>query len=211
MSPSKTFDLALPFLLLFLPITSSQQVGSFFTAIYLNGGVVSSSQTSCAEMGQSQYCCGAGASCAWDDSGKVACCPSGFNCQGSAYGSSAAAAGAGQYYTSSSTWQPSSTWQQQEQTTTVYQGGGASDCQCEGSTTNYQGGNVVPIVPVTQATVLTSYTPVTTAYAQYPTTTTVQPVEGNAVASSTGRCSNGVYSVSALLFILVFSTKTGLK
>lgn len=65
---------------------------------------------------------------------------------------------------------------------------------------------MVPIVPVTQATVLTSYTPVTTAYAQSPVTTTVQPVVGNAVATSSGRCSNGVYSVSESIPIVDFVT-----
>jgi len=207
----------LPFLRLSLllallrPTVHTQQVGSFFTAIYLNGAVVSSSQTSCADMGQSQYCCGSGSSCAWDDAGKVACCAQGQTCQGGAYGSGAAAGGAGGWSaTSQAAWQPTTSPWQPQPTSTVYNQAGygpgqgqRSDCQCDGTTTTTQynnngGGAVVPIVPVTKATILTSYTPApatTTTYAQYPTTTTVVPVQGN-VATSRGACAGGVYSVS---------------
>ena len=114
-------------------------------------------------MGQSNYCCASGQSCAWDDGGKVACCASGMTCQGTAYSSSAynqgAGAGAGQYYTSSS-----SSWYPQQQTTTVYQSQSAN-CNCE-KTTAY--GYVNPVVT---ATVLTSYTPITTSYYNPPTST----------------------------------------
>ena len=128
-------------------LTAAQNsVGSFFTAIYLNGAAVAPGQISCAQMGQSQYCCGTGQSCAWDDAGKVACCASGYNCQGSAYSSNAGAAG--QYYTSS--------------TTTVYQ---SPNCNCGSST-------VVPIVPVTVATVVS---PKTTSYYNPPTSTYYPP------------------------------------
>ena len=154
-------------------LTAAQNsVGSFFTAIYLNGAVVAPGQVSCSEMGQSQYCCETGQSCAWDDAGKVACCASGYNCQGSAYSSNAGAAG--QYYTSS--------------TTTVYQ---SPNCNCVSST-------VVPIVPVTVATVVSPkttsyYTPPTSTY--YPPTTTYTPyttttgVGGQEAEVNT--CSNG--------------------
>lgn len=139
---------------------------SFFTAIYLNGAPVSSSQESCSNIGQPNYCCASGQSCAWDDGGKVACCASGMSCQGAAYSSGAynqgAGAGAGGYYASST-----SSWHPQQQTTTVYQSQG-ENCNCE-TTTNY--GNVVPIVPITAATVLTSYIPTTTSYYNPPTST----------------------------------------
>ena len=141
-------------LLLHYDLTSAQNsVGSFFTAIYLNGAPVASYQESCANMGQSQYCCASGQSCAWDDAGRVACCASGYTCQGSPYGSNAGAAG--QYYTPSS-----STYYQAGQTTTVYQSATAL--------------NVVPIVPLTAATVVSYYSPTTTSY-YVPTTSTTPP------------------------------------
>ena len=179
---------------LHLSLTAAQNsVGSFFTAIYLNGAPVASDQTSCSNMGQSQYCCGSGQSCAWDDAGKVACCASGYNCQGSAYSSNAGAAG--QYYTSSS-----STWNQPEKTTTVYQGAN-QNCNCPSSTPL----NVVPIVPVTVATVQSYYTPKTTTYytpatsMYYPSTSTYAPytttttaVAGQEVqATNSGTCAAG--------------------
>ena len=162
-------------------LTSAQNsVGSFFTAIYLNGAPVASYQESCANMGQSQYCCASGQSCAWDDSGKVACCASGYTCQGSPYGSSAGAAG--QYYTSSS-----STWNQAVQTTTVYQSASHSSTAL----------NVVPIVPLTAATVAPYYTPTTTSY-YVPTTstppytvTTTAGAGQEAVVTSSGTCAEG--------------------
>ncbi|KAK4693539.1 hypothetical protein P7C71_g3878, partial [Lecanoromycetidae sp. Uapishka_2] len=181
------FSLRICFFLAFLshPIsfTAAQQVGSFFTAVYLNGAPISSSQTSCSEMGQPLYCCGSGYSCGWDDAGKVACCASGTTCEGSAYGSGASA-GAGQYYTSSSYYSP-------EQTTTVYQTQ-SQGCDCESTTV----GNVVPIVPVTVATVLT---PSTTSYyvpptsTIYPVTTTTTPFVAGAVKETTtvSNCPNG--------------------
>lgn len=185
----------LPFVLFWFSIhyclTSAQNsVGSFFTAIYLNGAPVASYQTSCANMGQSQYCCASGQTCAWDDAGKVACCSFGYNCQGSAYSSSAGAAG--QYYTSSS-----STWNQAQQTTTVYESA-SQNCNCEPSTAR----TVVPIVPVTEATVVSYYTPTTTSYYN-PTTSTYSPyittttaVAGQqAEVTSSGSCSKGYTTI----------------
>ena len=153
-------------------IAAQNSVGSFFTAIYINGAAVAPGQVSCSGMGQSQYCCETGQSCAWDDAGRVACCASGYNCQGSAYSSNAGAAG--QYYTPS--------------TTTVYQ---SPNCNCEST--------VVPIVPVTVATVesptttsyynppTSTYYPPTTTYAPYTTTTT--SLGGQEAEVNT--CSNG--------------------
>ena len=172
-------------------LTSAQNsVGSFFTAIYLNGAPVASYQSSCSNMGQPQYCCGAGQSCAWDDAGKVACCESGYNCQGSAYSSNAGAAG--QYYTSSS-----STWNQVQQTTTVYQSA-SQDCNCGSSTAL----SVVPIVPVTEATVVSYYHPTTTSYytpttsTYSPYTTTTTAVAGQeAVVTNSGTCSAGYTTI----------------
>ncbi len=215
--PSRPF-LCVIAVLSIVQVSTAQSVGSFFTAIYLNGAPVGSSQSSCANMGQGQYCCGTGQSCAWDDgnlltlypakrrwsadslnvAGKVACCASGSSCQGSPYGGQSAAAG--QYYT------PSSTYQPQPQTTTVYQAQSTTGCGCETTVTS-QYNNVVPVVPVTKATLLTSYTPATTTvYSQYPstatyaapTTTTVGPVAA-AVVTSNGACTAG-YSVSITFF-----------
>lgn len=171
-------------------ISAQNSVGSFFTAIYLNGAPVASYQTSCSDMGQSQYCCGSGQSCAWDDAGKVACCASGYSCQGSAYSSNAGAAG--QYYTSSS-----STWNQAEQTTTIYEST-SQNCNCESSTAL----NVVPIVPVTEATVVSYYSPTTTSYYN-PTTSTYSPYTTTTTAAagqvaeitSSGTCSAGYTTI----------------
>ena len=190
-----------------LALVSAQQVGwassfpnstpnsvltlprSFFTAIYINGVPASSSQISCADMGQPNYCCGLGQFCAWDDAGKVACCASGSTCSGSAYGAGASA-GAWQYqYYSSPT-----SYYQQEQTTTVYQSQ-SQGCNCE-STTNYGNGNVVPILPVTVATVLTPVAPTTTSYytpptvTYYPSTITTTPV-AEVVTTTNGACPGG--------------------
>ena len=164
------FSIYLPSLLFGLSLhhslTAAQNsVGSFFTAIYLNGAVVAPGQVSCSEMGQSQYCCETGQSCAWDDAGKVACCASGYTCQGSAY--SANAGTAGQYYTPS--------------TTTVYQ---SPNCNCKSST-------VVPIVPVTVTTYYSpptsTYYPPTTTYTPYVTTTAA----AGGQEAEVNTCSNG--------------------
>ena len=169
--------------------TAQNSVGSFFTAVYLNGAPVASYQTSCSDMGQSQYCCASGQSCAWDDEGKVACCASGYNCQGGAYSSNAGTAG--QYYTSSS-----STWNQAEQTTTIYDSA-SQNCNCESSTAL----NVVPIVPVTQATVESYYPSTTTSYyspttTQSPYTTTTTAVAGQeADVTNSGSCSRGYTTI----------------
>ncbi len=141
-------------------------------------------------MGQPSYCCASGQSCAWDDGGKVACCASGSSCQGSAYGQGAGA-GAGQYYPSStSSWYP-------QQTTTVYQAQSQGCNYCQ-STANYNGGGVVPIVPVTIATVLTPSTTTyyqvpTSTYSRYTQTTTTTPgaVVAVVTASNNAVCPNG--------------------
>ena len=187
----------LPFALFLLILHScftwaQNSVGSFFTAIYLNGAPVAYNQISCSGMGQSQYCCASGQSCAWDDAGRVACCALGYSCQGSAYSSNAGPAG--QYYTSSTT------WNQVQQTTTVYTTAG-QNCNCQSSTAV----NVVPIVPVTVATVLSPqatsyYTPPTSTY--YPTTptspyttTTTAAAGQEAVVTSSGSCTKGYTTI----------------
>ena len=141
-------------------------------------------------MGQPNYCCASGQSCAWDDGGKVACCASGMSCQGTPYSSGAynqgAGAGARQYYASST-----SSWYPQQQTTTVYQSQN-ENCNCE-TTTNY--GNVVPIVPVTAATVLT---PATTSYYNPPVSTyyaSTTPA-AQAVTASNAACPGGYTTVT---------------
>lgn len=139
-------------------------------------------------MGQPNYCCASGQSCAWDDGGKVACCAAGMSCQGTAYSSGAynqgAGAGAGQYYTSSSSWYP------QQQTTTVYQSQ-CGNCNCP-SCTNY--GNVVPIVPVTAATV---YVPPTTSYYNPPTSTYyAQTTPAVAEVTTNAACPGGYTTVT---------------
>ena len=121
-------------------------------------------------MGQPNYCCASGQSCAWDDAGNVACCASGTTCQGSAYSSGAAA---GQYYDSSTA---------QRQTETVYQSL-SENCNCESSTAY----GVVPVVPVTVTTVLpppttSYYNPATSTYYP-PTTTTTTAAEANAACA----------------------------
>ena len=101
-----------------------------------------------------------------------------------------------QYYTSSS-----STWSQAEQTTTVYE---SQNCNCESSTAL----NVVPIVPVTEATVESYYTPKTTSYYNPPTstyyattanspyTTTTTAVAGQEQeVTSSGTCSAGYTTI----------------
>lgn len=184
--PSLLFWLSLHYSL----IATQNSVGSFFTAIYLNGAPVAVGQTSCSEMGQPQYCCGSGQSCAWDDAGKVACCAYGYNCYGRAYSSNAGAAG--QYYTS-----PSSTWNQGGQTTTVYTSAN-QNCNCVSSTAL----NVIPIVPVTVATIVSTYvpkptsyyTPTTSTYAPY--TTTATAVAGQQVeVTSSGTCLSGYTTI----------------
>lgn len=154
-----------------IPTSAQQQVGSFFTAIYLNGAPISPGQVSCSGMGQPGYCCGSGYSCAWDNGGKVACCASGNTCQGGASGGSAGA-GQGQYYTSSPYYPP-------QQTTTIYQQQ-SEDCHCQSQTY----GNVVPIVPVTVATLSTSYTPSTTTTYVAPTTTLYQSTTTTALLAA---------------------------
>ena len=154
---------------LYVRISSSQQVGSFFTAIYINGNLAST-QVSCSGLGQPNYCCGSGQYCAWDGSGSMACCPVGLTCQGRA-------SAALQYTQTTSVYQlPQTTTAYLQQTTTVYsqqyttttQGVYTSDCKCEATT-------VVPVVaPYTvvtqqQSTVSTTYSPVTT-YTPVPVT-----------------------------------------
>ena len=155
-----------------LHLSYAQQIGSFFTAIYLNGAPVSVGQSTCDGMGQGQYCCASGQSCSWDDAGQVACCASGSSCHGSA----AYSQGAGAPVTSA--WQPSPSWA--PVTTTVYPQPSTTDCQCEQqATTTYVA--PVPIAPVTRATLVTSYyAPQTTTYVPQETqeVTVVAPAGG---------------------------------
>ncbi len=127
-------------------------------------------------MNQPSYCCSTGTTCAWDDAGHVACCASGYTCQGSPYSPGASE---GMYQT---------------ETTTVYQS------EPEPSSTI---GNVVPIVPVTQATVLTpapapepTYV-TTTVYQEPATTTTVAPVPySTTTVYNVPRSTTTVYNVA---------------
>lgn len=138
-------------LLPLLPSVVTQQIGSFFTVVYLNGAALSPSQISCSDMGQPSYCCASGQSCAWDNAGQLACCAQGMTCTGTA-------AAAGQYQ------QPA------VQTKTVYNTW-HNDCGCEETTTAKV--NVAPaVVPVTKTvqqhaipTVTTTTTPVAAAVA----------------------------------------------
>lgn len=198
-------------LLLSFPSTSlSQQIGSFFTAIYLNGAPVASNQESCSNMGQGQYCCGAGQSCAWDDSGHVACCASGSNCQGSPYGGAGAGAGAYNYQGGGSS--SSSYYQVTPITTTVFTG--QTNCNCQSTPNN----NVVPVVPVSTppVTITTSYyvVPTSTYYPASATTTTTVPGQGQGQvtevvpASSGGGNNNGVPSTKGLIACATVSTIT---
>ena len=154
---------------------------SFFTAIYLNGAPLPASQISCSGMNQPSYCCNTGTTCEWDDAGHVACCASGYTCQGSPYSPGASE---GQY-------QP----QAETQTTTVYQTPPAQSSAI---------GNVVPIVPVTEATVLTpapapepTYK-TTTVYQELPSTTTVVPVPySTTTVYNVPRSTTTVYNAAA--------------
>lgn len=138
-------------LLPLLPSVVTQQIGSFFTVIYLNGAALSPSQISCSGLGQPSYCCASGQSCAWDNAGQLACCAQGMTCTGTA-------AAAGQYQ------QPA------VQTKTVYNTW-HNDCGCEKTTTAEV--NVAPaVVPVTK-TVQQQAVPTVT-------TTTTTPVAANA-------------------------------
>ena len=112
---------------LLLPIISAQQYGSFFSVTYLNGAPISSNQVSCAGIGQPSYCCASGHSCAWDNSGQLACCPQGTTCTGNV------GVVAGPY----------------TQQTRV-----ANDCGCTTSSTPAV--NVLPVVPVITSTLPTS-------------------------------------------------------
>lgn len=151
--------------ILLIRLTCAQQVGSFFTAIYINGAPAGSNYEICSAMAQPNYCCAQGQSCAWDDAGKVACCASGGSCQGTAAYSGG---NQGQYYTS-----PTPTYQQQC-------GGGCCGCP---PTTTYV--NPAPPVVVTLAT--SYYVPVTTTYVQpQATAVVVQTVVNNAPLSTIG-------------------------
>lgn len=127
-------------------------------------------------MGQGSYCCNSGTTCEWDNAGHVACCASGDTCEGSPYSSGASE---GMYQTEAET-----------QTTT--------ECQCESEPSSTIG-NVVPIVPVTEATVLTpapTYE-TTTVYQQPQTTTTVAPVlESTTTVYDVPRSTTTVYNAA---------------
>ncbi len=121
-----------------VPLVSGQQYGSFFSVIYLNGAPLSSSQVSCSHMGQPSYCCASGQSCAWDNSGQLACCPQGTTCSGNV------GAVAGQY-----------TQQPVQQTQVVYQTTQQNPCGCCGcvETSNTPTVNVFPVVPLTASAI----------------------------------------------------------
>lgn len=154
-------------------LTSAQQYGSFFTAIYLNGAPISSSQVSCSEIGQPSYCCASGQSCAWDNSGQLACCIHGTICSGNA------GAAQGQY-----------TEQIVQPTQTVYRTEPQNDCGCETTSTSPTV-NVLPVVPVT-STVTTSTLPPSLRTV---TTTTTTPVAGAAVVTN-NNCLNGYSTIT---------------
>ena len=140
---------------LLLPIISAQQYGSFFSVTYLNGAPLASNQVSCAGIGQPSYCCASGHSCAWDNSGQLACCPQGTTCTGNV------GVVAGPYT------------QQAVQQTQV-----ANNCGCTTSSTPAV--NVLPVVPVA-GTVITSTLPTSL---QVSTTTTTTLVAGAVVTSN---------------------------
>ena len=137
-------------LLPLLPLVVTQQIGSFFTVIYLNGAAISPSQISCSGIGQPSYCCASGQSCAWDNAGQLACCAQGMTCTGTA-------AAAGQYQ------QPA------VQTRTVYKTW-RNDCGCEETTTAEV--NVAAAVVLVTKTVQQHAVPTVT--------TTTTPVAANA-------------------------------
>ena len=111
---------------------SAQQIGSFFTVIYLNGAPISSSQVSCSEMGQPSYCCASGQSCVWDNSGQLACCPQGTTCSGNV--------------------------ETVHQTETIYQTVTQNECGCE-ETSSTPVVNVLPVVSVTSTVTTSTSTP----------------------------------------------------
>lgn len=64
---------------------TAQNVGSFFTAIYINSGSqIGTNQVGCGSMGYNSYCCGSGQYCAMDGNSQIACCASGSSCSGAA-------------------------------------------------------------------------------------------------------------------------------
>lgn len=155
-----------------LPIVSAQQYGSFFSVTYLNGAPLSSNQVSCSGIGQPSYCCASGHSCAWDNSGQIACCPQGTTCTGNV------GVVAGPY-----------TQQAVQQTQITYQTVSTYDCGCTTSTTPAV--NVLPVVPVA-GTVITSTFPTSL---QVSTTTTTTLVAGAAVVTNNA-CPNGYSTVT---------------
>lgn len=162
----------LVFILYVLHFVRAQQVGSFNTVIYLNGAALSPSQVSCSGMGQPGYCCGNGQSCAWDNTGQLACCAVGMTCQGNV-------AAAGQYQ------QP----QAVTPTTTLY-GSQQSNCACETTTTpNVYVAPAVVVAP-TATTTLSHYSaPTTTPTSSYLYTSIITtPV---VVAATGGNCAGG--------------------
>ena len=154
-------------LVLLLPIASAQQYGSFFSVTYLNGAPLSLNQVSCSGVGQPSYCCASGHSCAWDNSGQLACCPQGTICTGNV------GAVAGQYT---------------QQTQTTYQTVSTNVCGCTTSST--PAANVLPVVPVA-GTVITSTLPTSLRIS---TTTTTTLVAGAVVTSNA--CPNGYSTVT---------------
>ena len=160
-------------ILYFFSLTSAQQYGSFFTVIYLNGAPISSSQVSCSEIGQPSYCCASGQSCAWDNSGQLACCAHGTTCSGNA------GAAQGQY-----------TEQVVQQTQTVYRTAPQNDCGCE-TTSSSPTVNVLPVLPISN-TVTTSTLPPSLRTI---TTTIITPAAGAAVVTN-NNCPNGYSTIT---------------
>ena len=153
-------------LLSLLPLVGTQQIGSFFTVIYLNGAALSPSQISCSGIGQPSYCCASGQSCAWDNAGQLACCAQGMTCTGNV-------AAAGQYQ------------QPVAQTKTVYKSH-YNDYGCEKTTTVDV--NVAPaVVPVTKTI---QQQPIPTV------TTTTTPVGAAVVTDANANCAGGYTTVT---------------
>ena len=188
---------------LYIRFSTSQQVGSFFTAIYINGNLAST-QVSCSGMGQPSYCCGSGQYCALDGSGNVACCPVGMTCQGHA-------TVAPQYTQTTSIYQPpQTTTAYLQQTTTVY------SQQITTTTPGIFTTTIVPaVVPYTvvgqQSTVSATYAPVTT-YAPAPvTTTTVRPANCAAGFSTITMVGVGTPTLQSGCLLIVNSGKPAIS
>jgi hypothetical protein len=149
--PPSALALLIAALSILTPFASTQQYGSFFQPIYING-VPASGQVACASIGYSNYCCASGQYCSLNANSALACCPSGSTC--------------GSYNTQYVS--PTSTYSQWTSTT----------CGCEDDPTVTQvvttQNNVVPVVAPAIVTVTTTvgYQPLTTTVGYQPLTTT---------------------------------------